>query len=351
MLTHPSAAGAQPSSILIRLLPFFCCPLCGSELDHSSSEKPEFFCVSCGDRFPTEGGIPLFFRPNDWDRSKGDVTEIVKAFYEKYPFPHYDDLDSGASLRRKAERGIFARRLDLDIPHGAVILEGGCGTGQLSNFLGLTKGRIVFGADMCRNSLRLAQGFKERNKIDNTNFVQMNLFRPVFKPETFHLVVSNGVLHATSSPFMAFQSLLGLVKRGGYILIGLYHTYGRVFTDLRRFLFNISGDRLTFLDYRMRDKAIGSHQKESWFQDQYKHPHESKHTISELIGWFERTGTEFIRSIPPCTFFGSTDPDENLFTKKSCGGVLERHLIEWTMPIHGHAEGGFFIVIGRKKAS
>ena len=33
--------------------------------------------------------------------------------------------------------------------------------------------------------------------------------------------------------------------------------------------------------------------RESWFKDQYEHPHESKHTIGEVINWLELNNFDF----------------------------------------------------------
>src|SRR5260221_6369036 len=158
------------------------CPACCGDL-HVSPECVR--CLSCGNVFGCEEEIPLLFWANEWSRSRPDVTETMKSFYEATPFPNYDDLDSSGALREKAARGVCARLLDEQIRHGSRILEVGCGTGQLSNFLGLTWGRSVLGADVCLNSLKLAQKFRKQNQIENTSFVQMNLFRPVFRAETF----------------------------------------------------------------------------------------------------------------------------------------------------------------------
>ena len=85
----------------------------------------------------------------------------MKAFYEENPFPNYDDLDSVGSLMQKAKEGIFAKVLDEQLPFGIKVLECGCGTGQLSIFLSIAN-RSVFGVDMCLNSLKLGQAFKEK---------------------------------------------------------------------------------------------------------------------------------------------------------------------------------------------
>src|SRR5690606_13521757 len=139
-------------------------------------------------------------------------------------------------------------------PPRARILEVGCGTGQLGNFLGMTWGRTVFSADLCLNSLRLANTFRRQQAIEGVAFLQMNLFKPVFKPNSFDFVICTGVLHHTGDPYRGFQTISELVKPGGYILIGLYNKIGRLTTDARRLIFRLSGDRFTFLDSRLREK-------------------------------------------------------------------------------------------------
>ena len=241
--------------LLLKLnIDVFTCPVCSESLN-IADDACTVQCSGCQRAFQNENGIPLLFWPNDWD-SKTDVTESVKGFYEETPFPNYEDMDSDWSLREKAERGIFARLLNKQIPHGAKVLEVGCGTGQLSNYLGMRWGRTVFGADLCLNSLKLGHEFEQRNQIENVAFLQMNLFRPVFKPESFDLVICNGVLHHTSDPFLGFQSIARLVKVGGFMIVGLYNTVGRIPTDLRRAIFKFSGNHLKFLDSHLRDKSV-----------------------------------------------------------------------------------------------
>jgi 2-polyprenyl-3-methyl-5-hydroxy-6-metoxy-1,4-benzoquinol methylase len=121
------------------------------------------------------------------------------------------------SLIDKARKGVFARLLDDQIPYGARIIECGCGTGQLTSFLSIAN-RTVIGVDICLNSLRMGQQFKEENDLQRSFFLQMNLFRPCFKPATFDLVICNGVLHHTSDPFAGFGSISKLVRPNGYII-------------------------------------------------------------------------------------------------------------------------------------
>jgi 2-polyprenyl-3-methyl-5-hydroxy-6-metoxy-1,4-benzoquinol methylase len=327
----------------------FACPSCAADL---ALESDAFLCKGCGHRFGFDDDIPLLFWPNEWDGDKRDVTEIVKAFYEETPFPNYDEFDSVASLAAKARQGLFARLLDEQVPPGpgVRIIECGCGTGQLSNFLSIAN-RTVFATDMCLNSLRLGRDFARRHGLARVRQVQMNLFRTAFKPESFHLVISNGVLHHTADPFLAFQSISRLVKPGGYILVGLYHRYGRLITDARRVLFHLSGDRFKSLDPNLRREETSSAKKKAWFADQYKHPHESKHTIGQTLRWLDETGFRFVKSIPISKPFRSFAEDEKLFVPDEPGNAFERLLVELGMIASGSREGGFFIVIGRKEAA
>jgi SAM-dependent methyltransferase len=211
-------------------------------------------------------------------------------------------------------------------------------------------GRSVLATDICLNSLRMGHDFKEKNQITNVYFVQMNLFRPVFRQDTFDLVICNGVLHHTSDPFSGCQSISGLAKKGGYLSVGLYNTYGRIPQDIRRLIFRLTGYRLKFLDARLRDSSISDARKHIWFLDQYKNPRESKQTISDVLSWFDRSGVEFVNSIPKCRALEPFSPREKLFEARSRGTKFDHFLVQLGMLLSGGREGGFFVMIGRRKS-
>jgi SAM-dependent methyltransferase len=336
-----NTVATQPATqaLFERSIDVLACPYCGGGLRYDGER---IHCLGCDKSFNVDSGIPQLFAPHDPAQQKGDVTEIVKAFYEENPFPNYDDIDSEATLMEKATRGVFARLLGEQIPQGALVLEVGCGTGQLTNFLGMHYNRRVFGSDMCLHSLRLANGFRERCRIKNAGFTQMNLFRPAFKPGVFDLVVSNGVLHHTADPRGAFESIARLVKPNGVIIIGLYNKIGRLTTDFKRFLFRVSADKLSFLDAHMRNKNYNQDRKRAWFYDQYKH------TYSEVIEWFESNGFEYLFSIPKIEA-GAFSNDEQLFVKHDKGTRFTRFLTELEMLLQGGVDGALYIMIGRKQ--
>jgi SAM-dependent methyltransferase len=306
-------------------------------------------CGSCGSIYPVDSGIPLLYCSHD-PAQDGQVTQTVKVFYEENPFPNYDDLDSRQSLQDKARRGLFAKLLDEQLPQGALVLEAGCGTGQLSNFLGMQWGRRVIGADLCLNSLKLAKSFRDRCGIVNNSFLQMNLFRPPLAPEAFDVAISNGVLHHTNDPLGGFRSIARLVKPGGLIIVGLYNKIGRLTTDFRRFLFRISGDRLRFLDAHMRNRAYNERRKRAWFMDQYKHPRESKHSYDEVLSdWFDANEFDFLFSIPKIG--AAFTPAEQLFAPHDKGTKTSRLMTQIEMLMTGGVDGALFIMIGRKRRS
>lgn len=339
---------AAAPALMLEHIRLFVCPACGGALT-LSDDRCMMECSACARSFACERGIPLLFWPIDWAHTS-DVTEIVKRFYEENPFPNYEGTDSRSSLKQKAGRSVFARLLDEQIPHGSRILEVGCGTGQLSNYLGLTWGRTVFGTDICLNSLTLGQQFRERNDIENVAFFQMNLFKPIFQPESFDFVICNGVLHHTSDPLLGFRTILSLLRKGGFIVVGLYNRYGRIPTDMRRFIFTVTGNRFRFLDPHLRAGHLGETRKRVWFLDQYKHPHESKHSMDEVMEWFDCTGVDFVNAIPKPVPLATLSPDEKLFEPVPAGSRVSRLLVQLGMLMTGGSEGGFFVVIGRKRA-
>ncbi len=309
------------------------------------SDAGEFRCRRADHRYPEQDGVPSFFTPTDRQLPTTDVTDTIKAFYEAHPFPDYEPHDDTATLIKRARLGIVARLLDESIPYGARVLECGCGTGQLTNFLSMAN-RTAIGTDLSINSLKKALAFKHRHALDRAHFLQMNLFHPAFKPATFDLVIANGVLHHTSAPFLGYQTIAQLVKPGGHILLGLYHKYGRLATGLRRVLWQATGGRFRLGDRRIVNPPPGSVKRSAWFIDQYMNPHESTHTLAEVVRWFGSTGFAFVNAIPKAIPFTATEEHENLLAPTRFGGALERFLVNAGMAVTGFRDGGFFIVVG-----
>jgi SAM-dependent methyltransferase len=348
VLTKPAQASWVPaeargeSDAIVREL--WHSPCCHAGL---AAENSHVSCEKCGRNFPVEDGVPLLFWPHEGHSDPGDVTEKVKAFYEQTPFPNYDDHDSVRSLIEKSRKGIYAKKLNEAVPYNSTVLEVGCGTGQLANFLGISC-RTVVGTDICLNSLRLGEEFRRKHGLHRVRFVQMNLFRPAFKPEQFDVILCNGVLHHTSDPYGGFQGLVPLLKPGGHVVVGLYNKYGRLLLDLRRVVFRLTGGRLQWLDSYLRAGQISEAKRRAWFADQYQHPHESKHTIGEVLRWFEDCGLEFVRGVPTVVAGDKGLAGARLFEPTPPGSPWDHFLVQAQQVLGGSREGGFFLMIGRK---
>jgi SAM-dependent methyltransferase len=322
------------------------CPIDGEALmwNRSTSELKD-----SEHSYPITDGIPRLFAPRPARNTpRNDVTDVVKTFYEETPFPNYDGLDSRDSLRRKARAGITAQLLDDQIPRTAKILEAGCGTGQMSNFLAMSGTRTVVGSDISLHSLRLATGFRNRFGISNAHFVQMNLFDPFFRENSFDVVISNGVLHHTADAAAAFRSIQRLLKPGGHIVIGLYNWLGRLPTLWLRALVGAFGETAALLDSRMRSEPDAGRRK-AWLKDQYLHPHETKHSIDEVMQWFDQAGFDFMSCIPSIGDTEFTD-ETQLFQPHAKGTYMDRLSTELEMLISGGTDGGLYIMIGQKRA-
>ncbi len=276
------------------------------------------------------------------------VGQRVRRFYEGCSFPGYEDLETPLDLVEKSKQGIYARLLDEQLPLGVRVLDAGCGTGQLAIFLSLVH-RTVTGVDFTRESLAKGNDFRRQFNLANVSFAQMDLFAPALRDESFDYVFCNGVLHHTADAHQAFRGLVRLVKPGGFIAIGLYNTYGRLMLDLRRLVFRLTGDRLHRLDYYMRRQAGGAEKKRIWFMDQYRHPHEDKFSVDDVLGWFREADIEYVNSVPKIRLSESFDTADRLFQARDPGTRLERLLCQLGWIFTQGREGGFFVTFGRKK--
>jgi SAM-dependent methyltransferase len=197
------------------------------------------------------------------------------------------------------------------------------------------------------NSLKLAKNFRDRFGINNAHFVQANLFRPPFEPASFDVVISNGVLHHTSDCRGAFRSIARFVKPGGIIIVGLYNWLGHLPTLWVRALIERWGRAATVFDHRLRG-ADGDVRSETWYMDQYRHPHETRHSMDELLQWFDAEGFDFTASIPT---IGDTAFSDRmaLFDVQPVGSRMDRLSSEIELLLTGGKDSGLYIMIGRKR--
>ena len=285
--------------------------------------------------------IPNFFIS---DTETSQVTTLQDRFYNEIKFPNYDNLDDFSLLIDKAKKSIFAKLLDEQILFGSKILEVGCGTGQLSNFLSRYK-RKIFGVDLSESSLIMGDDFRIKSGIDNVYFMKMNLFKLLFNNNYFDYIISIGCLHHTQDPKKAFFSIEKKLKKGGFMVLGLYHKYGRTYTKIRKRVFSLLGEKAFFLDKYLRDKNISYDKRLTWYRDQYKSPHEISYTIKEVLEWFKEKNLKITKILP----LDDLNKNSDLF-KKNNNKIKNFTFKEIMLAANiSHAsEGGLFTIIAEK---
>jgi SAM-dependent methyltransferase len=279
----------------------------------------------------------LFISDNDL------ITINQSEFYNDTQFPNYDDLDDFTSLIDKAQKSIFAKKLDQEIPFGSNILEAGCGTGQMSIFLSRFM-RTIYSIDISKGSLIAANNFIKKNNLKNINLFRMNIFKLFFQKNYFDVIISNGVLHHTRDAEIGFSELVKYLKKDGLIIIGLYHKYGRFIHNIRQKIINIFGEKFKFIDPRFKEN-ISINKKKSWFLDQYKNPYEKNYTISEVLEWFRNNKIQYISSVP-----FDFEVNEPLFKKRNINNKKNLLFKEFMLlfDLQQIREAGFFVIIGKK---
>jgi len=294
-----------------------------------------------GRTFPFVDGVPSLF---GGEAENDDVRSRVQDFYEENPFPSYDGLEEFGELVNKGRNNPFTRDLLNAIGYNRLVLECGCGTGQLSHYLQLNNNHVL-GVDMTLNSLKLAIDHKLRNLLPRSSFAQMNIFDLAVKDGSFDVVIAHGVLHHTCDARRAFSCVARKAKPGGIVMVGLYNSYARIMTWLRSKLVRLTGNRI---DYVVRNLIQDERKADIWIRDQYFNPHETWHSIGEVLRWFEENGIEFLNCYPRILgssgeddpdFFGASDPGtryQRVVTQLSWLGSIAR-------------EGALFDVIGRKR--
>lgn len=111
------------------------------------------------------------------------------------------------------------------------------------------------------------------------------------------------------------------IKSGGYIIIGLSNLTGRLRTDIRRRLLIILGERLLYRDPNLRNN-LSQERRRAWIKDQCYHPQESKHSIIELMQWFEEAEFSFVSSFQKIV--GGFRSDEHFFEQQKLGSSIDR---------------------------
>jgi len=211
-----------------QLLELIVCPDCGADLGVADErladgeiESGRLECAGGGHRFPIEEFIPRFVERDDY-------ADTFALEWNEFRTAH---LDSYTGLDRLDTE--FRSFLDFPVQRleGKLVLDAGCGLGRFSEIV-LNYGGHVVAVDMSRaiDAARANLGARE-----NIHFIQADIFRLPFRPSTFDMTYSTGVLHHTPDPPAAFSHLPPLVKPGGRVMTMVYANYNKAYLSTVEF--------------------------------------------------------------------------------------------------------------------
>lgn len=263
--------------------------------------------------------------------SQGEVTAQVREFYEQMPFNYYSTAEDAAS--KVASNPVRAYPdLDALLQDGCIdrVLEIGCGAGWATNSIALNYGKQVTGVDMTGMALDRARDVSRLIGTEHrTSFVQSDLF--AFQPQDrFGLVISIGVLHHTFDCRKAFDHVSSFVDKGGYLFVGLYHSAGRrVFLKMFQDILDRDGEEAAFQRFAELNSTITDQTHlRSWFRDQVLHPHETQHSLAEVMDWLEENDLTMVST--SINGYGTVEDRESLIDEETDYAALSesRNLVE-----------------------
>jgi ubiquinone/menaquinone biosynthesis C-methylase UbiE len=224
------------------------------------------------------------------------ANPAVLEFYKELPFNYQESVAQQVKTVKSRNSVLsYAVLADLLKP-GTSVLEIGCGAGWLSNNIAYHYGLHVRAIDFNPVAVERARAVAKSLGV-SASFEVADLF--LFRPEKpADIVVSIGVLHHTDDCHEAIRRMIDrCVAPGGYAFIGLYHTYGR-----RPFLAHFeqmqkkgaSEDQMFARYCELMPQTTDQTHARSWFRDQVLHPHETQHTLAEMLPLIAECGCDLV---------------------------------------------------------
>ena len=270
----------------------------------------------------------------------------VNAFYEVRPFPGYAPGDDASSLLDRCRASPFLAALDLAIAPDARVLEVGCGTGQLCNFLALSgPRRRIVGLDYTRASLAAAEDFRRHAGARNLQLTRADLFAMPVRAREFDVVISRGVVHHTPDPDGAIREVCARVAPGGHLVLGFYERVARLPHRMRRALSRGGTHPVRFLDAVLRRRDLDEEKKRTWIEDQYRHPLEVSLSFLHVFDVVRGEGLGWVASVPPAPAGGLFDP-----TAQPTRGALRWRRADWAWRCLMDEDAGLVCLVARRES-
>jgi 2-polyprenyl-3-methyl-5-hydroxy-6-metoxy-1,4-benzoquinol methylase len=151
------------------------------------------------------------------------TSDKVKNFYNKNPFP---GPYTAQSVKAYTGQNRYISFISKSIMHSRKVLDAGCGTGFIVNYLAQTYPTKNFTGVDFADSIDHAVKIKEELSRPNLKFIKADLTR--FETEdSFDTIICQGVLHHIPDHMQTLTRLQNMLPSGGVFIIGLYHPWGK----------------------------------------------------------------------------------------------------------------------------
>lgn len=158
-----------------------------------------------------------------------EVSLRVQRQYEANPYPRWHRAPAAApNPLPRMLRSLFPHARATNVSEAPEVLIAGCGTGRHAAITAQLQplGRVL-AVDISRASLAYAMRRCKELGLANVRFAQADILKLGALPERFDLVECSGVLHHMADPLAGWRTLLGLLKPGGVMKLGLYSELAR----------------------------------------------------------------------------------------------------------------------------
>ncbi|HKZ87475.1 MAG TPA: methyltransferase domain-containing protein [Anaerolineae bacterium] len=238
------------------------------------------------------------------------LEQSVRAMYSEHPFPNYISIPPSQSDERF--RYIYEEFLQIPLDQlvNNTFLDAGCGTGE--NTWSWTRildpSTHVVAVDQSWASVTIAQRHGS-DRPRSPSFAVGSLLNLTLADNSVDVVFCSGVLVAVTDPDRAFRELVRVLRPGGYMILVLYHRYGRALHGFRRAIIDLIErediDRRAQLGGKlfgqsMRKLAAETHAPlEGVLYDQFGLPCESRYSVGQVLAWYRQANIRYLGTWPP----------------------------------------------------
>ena len=160
------------------------------------------------------------------------ISKKVKSQYEENPYPRWRYGNylgkQNISISKLINDDIKPNTIISNAEESQLnILVAGCGTGQQILHTQIYKNAKITGIDFSLKSLSYAQRKIKELKINNVKLIEMDILNVNLLEEKFDIILCSGVLHHMDNPSKGLKALVGILKKNGFLKLGLYSELAR----------------------------------------------------------------------------------------------------------------------------